>query len=156
VETPTSPGRTVAREITAAALAEALTGNAVVAVRQLCKLPSVGTATASAILAAVYPDRFGVIDRYAMSEVGYLAAAVVRDGGPPDESLALLVEGLTLWAAESWTTKGAGAEAYGPYTAGLVLRARMLMEANGGAFRPRDIEKAIYGHFLNRTRKRVL
>lgn len=137
-------------EITAAALGQAHAGDVLGAFLALDRLPQVGIPTASAILAAVYPERFAVIDRYVMSEVAYLATAWMREGRPADESLKLLMESLTFWAAESW------ASAYPPFIAGLQLKVDLIQRADGDSFRPRDIEKAMYGHFLKRTRRRVM
>lgn len=142
--------------ITAMAFEQARAGDIRGALVALDRLPQVGIPTASAILSAVYPERFAVIDRYVMSEVGYLATTWMREGRPADESLALLTESLTAWAVESWTSQGAGAGAYPPFVAGLQLKAERIQEAEGESFRPRDIEKAIYGHFLKRTGRRVI
>ena len=143
-------------EITAAAFEQARAGDVYGALVALDRLPQVGIPTASAILAAVYPERFGVIDRYVMSEVGYLATTWVREGRPGDESLALLTESLTAWAVESSTSIGARAAAYPPFVAGLQLKAEQIQRAEGDSFRPRDIEKAMYGQFLKRTGRRVV
>jgi hypothetical protein len=142
--------------ITAMAFEQARAGDVHGALLALDRLPQVGIPTASAILAAVYPEQFAVIDRYAMSEVGYLATTWTRQGRPADEGLALLTESLTEWTVESWASAGAGASAYPPFIAGLQLKAELIRRTEGESFRPRDIEKAMYGHLVKRTGRRVL
>lgn len=92
-------------EMTAKALRDAYRGDVRSALVTLDALPQVGIPTASAILAAVYPEKFAVIDRYVMSEIGYIATTWLREGRQADEALALLVESLTAWAVESWTSR---------------------------------------------------
>ena len=143
-------------DASAKALQKARSGDLRTALLILDALPQVGVPTASAILAAVYPDRFAVINRYVMSEVGFMATAWIREGRERDDALALLVESLTKWVVESWTAAGAGVDAYPPFVAGLQRKADDVASNEGMRYRARDIEKAIYGHFLKRTGQRVL
>lgn len=143
-------------QLTAWALKQARDGEMPGALLTLSALPRVGVPTASAILAAVYPELFAVIDRYVMAEVGHLAAASITQGTPADQPLGLLVDSLSKWAGESWASVGAGGLAYEPFVMGLRLKTQSIGRAEGEAFRPRDIEKAMYGHFLRRTGRRVL
>jgi hypothetical protein len=137
-------------ELTSRALGQARDGNIGAAMDTLCQIREVGVPTASAILAAVYPDRFAVIDRYVMAEIGFVLTACAREGWPADESLALLAESLAEWVQH------AAVAAYPLFVAGLIKKAELVSDRDHESFQTRDIEKAMYGHFLKRTGRKVL
>jgi hypothetical protein len=123
------------QNITKDALAMALTDE-VGALKRLTELKWVGVPTASAILAAAIPERFGVIDRFVMGEIGRLVTHRLRVGSATDSpALVTLADALTLWA------EGKVAVAWARYSKGLQQRTDELESRSS----PREIEKAIWG-----------
>jgi len=140
-------------EVTAIAFEQARNDEVHDALKTLDGLRQVGIPTASAVLAAVYPERFAVIDRYIMAEVAHVLASTVRDDRTPDEALGLLGDSLGEWATTQGSAAGT-ARAYVPFVKGLQMKATEVSRPSGITCRPRDIEKAMYGHFLSRTGRR--
>lgn len=123
------------RRITAEALELAET-NEIEALKMLTGLRWVGVPTASAILAMVMPERFGVIDRLVMGEIGRLIGDRLRVSSISRSSaLVTLAGALTLWA------EGDVAKAWAEYSNGLRQRVDELKSTST----PRTIEKALWG-----------
>jgi hypothetical protein len=125
-------------QVTQGAYARALEGDLPTALRSLDALPWVGVPTASAILTAMNPQLFAIIDRYAVTEIAYLSHARLFTGDP-DPVFRRLAETVPLWAWGYWY------QAYARYIDGLQAK----LAASEG-FSARDIEKALFGHFLHR------
>ena len=105
------------------------------ALKLLTTLKWVGVPTASAILAMVMPERFGVIDRLVMGEIGRLVADRLRVDHKSSVAMVTLADALTLWS------EGDEAKAWAMYSEGLRQRADELTVASS----PRTIEKALWG-----------
>jgi hypothetical protein len=134
--------------ITRRALADATAGKDRTAILGLIAphLPRFGVPIGSAILALAMPDRFGIIDRFAMGEVANIVTTAVAHVNPPDAALALLSRALIPWVEDNDKLS-----AYEPFTAGLRQRAHDL-----GTRTPRDIEKALFAFTLHRrSRARI-
>ncbi len=120
-------------QVTQGAYAVAHEGDIPAALKSLDALPWVGVPTASAILAAMNPQLFAIIDRYAVAEIAFLANARLFAGNP-DSIFGRLAETVPLWAWGNWY------QAYARYVDG--LRAKL---AAGDGSSTRDIEKALFG-----------